>query len=118
MMTPNSGIGGLPLQIDDDAINFKDMDMIDTQKNISENKKNVTFTSSAINRKKGDKRREMSSTTKVTDVINGFRENIEVIVEKKIGIWRQMFEKRHVEYSIDEVMDAKLSLDPTNRKWF
>ncbi|WCJ40299.1 hypothetical protein M5689_021224 [Euphorbia peplus] len=48
MMTPNSSTGGLPFQIDDAAINLED-------RNMSKNRKNMTFSSSAINRKKCDK---------------------------------------------------------------
>ncbi|WCJ37856.1 hypothetical protein M5689_018955 [Euphorbia peplus] len=110
MMTPNSGTGGLSFQIDDAAINLEDRDMFDTQKNMSKNRKNVTYTSSAINRKKGDKGKKRSSTTEVTDVITGLRESIEVTAEKKIDAWREMFGKRPVEYSIEEVMDDVLSL--------
>ncbi|WCJ39600.1 hypothetical protein M5689_020577 [Euphorbia peplus] len=103
MVNSNSAIGGSPIHIGDDPINFENNNRIDIQKSTSKQTKKMTF------KKKGNKGKKKSSTAVNTDVISTLKESIEAIAEKKIVAWGKMLERR-IKYSIEEVMNDVLSL--------
>ncbi|XP_065876160.1 L10-interacting MYB domain-containing protein-like [Euphorbia lathyris] len=51
MMNRDSVLGGLPIQLGDDTINFENTDRIDTQQNMGKQKRKVTFGDGATNKK-------------------------------------------------------------------